>query len=70
MSVEPAIEAAVLFSDADGIRRITLNRPEAANALRPVDRDRLAVLIEKHRAARYATVKSGTATPASSRKKS
>ena len=47
MSVEPAIEAAVLFSDADGIRRITLNRPEAANALRPVDRDRLIELINE-----------------------
>jgi 2-(1,2-epoxy-1,2-dihydrophenyl)acetyl-CoA isomerase len=47
MSVESAIEAAVLFSDADGIRRITLNRPEAANALRPVDRDRLIELINE-----------------------
>ena len=47
MSVEPAIEAAVLFSDADGIRRIRLNRPEAANALRPVDRDRLIELINE-----------------------
>jgi 2-(1,2-epoxy-1,2-dihydrophenyl)acetyl-CoA isomerase len=47
MSVEPAIEAAVLFSDGDGIRRITLNRPEAANALRPVDRDRLIELINE-----------------------
>jgi 2-(1,2-epoxy-1,2-dihydrophenyl)acetyl-CoA isomerase len=47
MSVESAIEAAVLFGDADGIRRITLNRPEAANALRPVDRDRLIELINE-----------------------
>ncbi|MCW2890959.1 MAG: putative enoyl-CoA hydratase [Actinomycetia bacterium] len=47
MSVESAIEAAVLFSDADGIRRITLNRPQAANALRPVDRDRLIELINE-----------------------
>ena len=47
MSAEPAIEAAVLFSDGDGIRRITLNRPEAANALRPVDRDRLIELINE-----------------------
>ena len=31
----------------DGIRRITLNRPEAANALRPVDRDRLIELINE-----------------------
>jgi 2-(1,2-epoxy-1,2-dihydrophenyl)acetyl-CoA isomerase len=45
MTVEPATEAAVLVSDADGIRRVTLNRPEAANALRPVDRDRLIELI-------------------------
>jgi 2-(1,2-epoxy-1,2-dihydrophenyl)acetyl-CoA isomerase len=37
-------QAAILHSDADGIRRITLNRPEAANALRPVDRDRLIEL--------------------------
>ena len=47
MSVEPAIEAAILHSDADGIRRITLNRPEAANALRPVDRDRLIELLNE-----------------------
>jgi 2-(1,2-epoxy-1,2-dihydrophenyl)acetyl-CoA isomerase len=47
MSAESAIEAAVLLSDADGIRRITLNRPEAANALRPVDRDRLIELINE-----------------------
>jgi 2-(1,2-epoxy-1,2-dihydrophenyl)acetyl-CoA isomerase len=47
MSTRSAIEAAVLFSDADGIRRITLNRPEAANALRPVDRDRLIELINE-----------------------
>ena len=46
-SVESAIEAAVLHSDADGIRRITLNRPEAANALRPVDRDRLIELLDE-----------------------
>lgn len=31
MSVDSAIEAAVLHSDTDGIRRITMNRPEAAN---------------------------------------
>jgi 2-(1,2-epoxy-1,2-dihydrophenyl)acetyl-CoA isomerase len=47
MSVESAIEAAVLHSDADGVRRITLNRPEAANALRPVDRDRLIELLNE-----------------------
>jgi 2-(1,2-epoxy-1,2-dihydrophenyl)acetyl-CoA isomerase len=47
MSVEEAIEAAVLHSDADGIRRITLNRPEAANALRPADRDRLVELLNE-----------------------
>jgi len=47
MSVESAVEAAVLHSDADGIRRITLNRPEAANALRPVDRDRLIELLNE-----------------------
>jgi 2-(1,2-epoxy-1,2-dihydrophenyl)acetyl-CoA isomerase len=35
-----AVEApAVLVTDEGGIRRITLNRPEAANALRPEDRD-------------------------------
>jgi 2-(1,2-epoxy-1,2-dihydrophenyl)acetyl-CoA isomerase len=47
MSVESAIEAAILHSDADGIRRIRLNRPEAANALRPVDRDRLIDLVNE-----------------------
>jgi 2-(1,2-epoxy-1,2-dihydrophenyl)acetyl-CoA isomerase len=47
MSAQSAIEAAVLHSDADGIRRITLNRPEAANALRPVDRDRLIELLNE-----------------------
>jgi 2-(1,2-epoxy-1,2-dihydrophenyl)acetyl-CoA isomerase len=47
MSVESAIEAAVLHGDADGIRRITLNRPQAANALRPVDRDRLIELLHE-----------------------
>jgi 2-(1,2-epoxy-1,2-dihydrophenyl)acetyl-CoA isomerase len=47
MSVDSAIEAAVLHGDADGIRRITLNRPEAANALRPVDRDRIVDLLSE-----------------------
>jgi 2-(1,2-epoxy-1,2-dihydrophenyl)acetyl-CoA isomerase len=47
MSVESAVEAAILHTDADGIRRITLNRPEAANALRPVDRDRLIELVDE-----------------------
>jgi 2-(1,2-epoxy-1,2-dihydrophenyl)acetyl-CoA isomerase len=37
-----AVEApAILHTDQDGIRRITLNRPEAANALRPDDRNAL-----------------------------
>ena len=49
MSVESAVEAAVLHGDGDGIRRITLNRPEAANALRPVDRDRLIELLQRGR---------------------
>ena len=47
MSVESAVEAAILLSDAGGIRRITLNRPAAANALRPVDRDRLIELLNE-----------------------
>jgi 2-(1,2-epoxy-1,2-dihydrophenyl)acetyl-CoA isomerase len=37
--------AAVLHSDTDGVRRIVLNRPEAANALRPADRDRIIELL-------------------------
>jgi enoyl-CoA hydratase/carnithine racemase len=45
MSVDSVVEAAVLHSDADGIRRITLNRPETANALRPADRDRVIELL-------------------------
>jgi len=32
-------EAGVLIEDAGGVRRITLNRPAAANAVRPEDRD-------------------------------
>jgi 2-(1,2-epoxy-1,2-dihydrophenyl)acetyl-CoA isomerase len=47
VSVESAVEAAVLHTDADGIRRIRLNRPAAANALRPVDRDRLIELVDE-----------------------
>lgn len=35
-----AVEApAVLVIDSEGVRRITLNRPDSANALRPEDRD-------------------------------
>ncbi|MFJ8816305.1 enoyl-CoA hydratase/isomerase family protein [Amycolatopsis thermoflava] len=45
MSVGNAAEACVLHRDGDGIRRITLNRPDAANALRPVDRDRVIELL-------------------------
>jgi 2-(1,2-epoxy-1,2-dihydrophenyl)acetyl-CoA isomerase len=47
MTAESTVEAAVLLSDAGGIRRITLNRPAAANALRPVDRDRLIELLNE-----------------------
>jgi 2-(1,2-epoxy-1,2-dihydrophenyl)acetyl-CoA isomerase len=37
-----AVEApAILHTDQDGVRRITLNRPDAANALRPDDRNAL-----------------------------
>lgn len=32
-------DAGVLVSSSNGIRTITLNRPQSANALRPVDRD-------------------------------
>jgi len=45
LSVDNAVEACVLHSDGDGIRRITLNRPDSANALRPVDRDRVIELL-------------------------
>jgi 2-(1,2-epoxy-1,2-dihydrophenyl)acetyl-CoA isomerase len=45
VSAEPVVEAAVLHADADGIRRITLNRPESANALRPQDRDAIIDLL-------------------------
>jgi 2-(1,2-epoxy-1,2-dihydrophenyl)acetyl-CoA isomerase len=45
MSHPDAVHAAILHDDADGIRRITLNRPESANALRPQDRDRLIELL-------------------------
>ena len=38
-------EDAILHADADGIRRITLNRPESANALRPEDRNRVIELL-------------------------
>jgi 2-(1,2-epoxy-1,2-dihydrophenyl)acetyl-CoA isomerase len=42
-----AVEApAILHTDRDGIRRITLNRPEAANALRPQDRNALIDLLD------------------------
>lgn len=42
-----AVDApAVLHTDRDGIRRIVLNRPEAANALRPQDRNALIDLLE------------------------
>ncbi|MDT5074999.1 MAG: 2-(1,2-epoxy,2-dihydrophenyl)acetyl-CoA isomerase, partial [Mycobacterium sp.] len=37
--------AAVLSDIADGIMTITLNRPEAANAVRPDDRDALIALL-------------------------
>jgi 2-(1,2-epoxy-1,2-dihydrophenyl)acetyl-CoA isomerase len=45
MSVEPAAEEAVLHADSGGVRRIILNRPEAANALRPQDRDAVIELL-------------------------
>jgi 2-(1,2-epoxy-1,2-dihydrophenyl)acetyl-CoA isomerase len=45
MSVEPVAEEAVLHADSGGIRRIILNRPEAANAVRPQDRDALIELL-------------------------
>lgn len=38
-TTELRAQGGVLVADAAGIRRITLNRPEAANALRPEDRD-------------------------------
>ncbi|WP_459960660.1 enoyl-CoA hydratase/isomerase family protein, partial [Mycobacterium avium] len=38
-------QAAVLSDIADGVLTITLNRPEAANAVRPDDRDALIALL-------------------------
>src|ERR1700710_1719606 len=38
-------QAAVLSDVADGVMTITLNRPEAANAVRPDDRDALIALL-------------------------
>ncbi|BBY40173.1 enoyl-CoA hydratase [Mycobacterium mantenii] len=38
-------QAAVLSDIADGVMTITLNRPEAANAVRPDDRDALIALL-------------------------
>lgn len=37
----------MLVDDGDAIRRITLNRPEAANALRPQDRDRIIAALRE-----------------------
>ncbi|HEX3790934.1 MAG TPA: enoyl-CoA hydratase-related protein [Pseudonocardiaceae bacterium] len=45
MSVDNAVEAAILHSDTAGVRRITLNRPASANAVRPQDRDELIELL-------------------------
>lgn len=39
------VETAVLSDTSDGVLTITLNRPEAANAVRPEDRDRLIALL-------------------------
>lgn len=38
-------QAAILSDVADGVMTITLNRPEAANAVRPDDRDALIALL-------------------------
>ncbi|MFZ3271330.1 MAG: enoyl-CoA hydratase/isomerase family protein, partial [Mycobacterium sp.] len=38
-------QATVLSDIADGVMTITLNRPEAANAVRPDDRDALIALL-------------------------
>lgn len=39
--------SAIINAATDGIRTITLNRPDAANALRPDDRDRLIGLLHE-----------------------
>jgi 2-(1,2-epoxy-1,2-dihydrophenyl)acetyl-CoA isomerase len=47
MTDEPAHEDLVGYELADGIARITLNRPDAKNALTPPMRDRLTALFEQ-----------------------
>ena len=47
MTVEPTVHDLVAFEIIDGVARITLNRPDAKNALTPPMRDRLTALFEQ-----------------------
>lgn len=46
-TVEHSLGTTIVNTVADGVMTITLNRPEAANALRPEDRDTLIALFEQ-----------------------
>jgi len=65
---DKATEAMVLHEVRDGIARITLNRPEAANALAPEQRNRLIELFEAD--SQDPAVRVRTPAPSPSRRRS